>query len=86
MREQRVYPDVLQLGDNGIQYKLSACCYGDGAHFISMSRDFNDSVLYDCNGMEDNAQYRKQNFTNFPLDHKGYRLTDAFFIRTDFTK
>ena len=78
--------DSLKLGNNGVEYKLSACCYGDGSHFISISRDFNDNVLYDCDGMEDNAQYRKINGDKFPLEFKGKVLTDAFYIRVEYSK
>jgi hypothetical protein len=61
-------PDRIQLGDT--HYTLSACIYGDGAHFISMVRDFQTNRLYTCDGMANNAP-------KIPMDI-------AYFLRSEY--
>ena len=83
-RVDGVVPDSLNLGNT--EYKLSACVYGDGSHFVSITRNFIEGVLYYCDGRQDNAQFLKQRFLHFPLDFKGKRLTDAFYVREEMYK
>ena len=69
-----------------MSYKLSACVYGDGVHFVAIGREFATGKLYYCDGMENNAQMVEQSFASFPGVIKGQprmMLNTAFFLRSD---
>ena len=50
-------PEKLTLGDTS--FKLSACSYTDGGHFVAITNDFKESSMYFSDGMENNAQFIK---------------------------
>ena len=49
----RSVSDTLLIGD--VNYKLSACSYGNHGHFVAMVRGFSSGYLYYCDGIENNA-------------------------------
>jgi len=78
-------PEQLQLGD--ITYTLSACSYGEGAHFVSIARDFSSNRLLFCDGMANNAQFveYKASTGKFPTRISRKELQQAFFVRSEYT-
>jgi hypothetical protein len=75
-------PDILRFGD--ASYVLSACSYGDGSHFVSLVRNFEDDHLYFCDGMENNAQYIRQTIISFPANLKSKQANTAYYIHAEF--
>jgi hypothetical protein len=69
-----------------VTYVLIAIVYGDGGHFLSISRDHTTGVLYLNDGMENNGAYVKYSQKEFPAKHKSYRLDTAFYLHPDYLR
>ena len=67
-------------------YTLSGCIHGSNSHFVSITRNFRDKMIYFCDGMDNNSQFVKLPLDNIPFDHKIYRLSDALYIRDDYVR